>query len=334
MRFFFSIAWRAFGCAFFFASCCAFAAPTTNSPKQWIVVTPPSFRSALAPLIEHRKTDGFDVTIIETTEASNRGDPSDGKALQAKLERLIREFSGRSFVLLAGTDTAAGSTNGENCVPALRGVVGRMTGEPSDSGFGLPDQDGAPTVAVGRFPARNADELTAMVAKTLKFENDSEPGPWRNRLLLLLGDPGGGAMADIYVQNTLDADLARLDPSWEVRAMFNITSSRFSLPRPADRETALRLLADGELFSVYLGHSGAEGLGLDANFIQRDTWAKLEIPKGAGPFFTCGCFACQSDQKGAGYGLAAMRNRAGPVAVIGASGESYSAPGQLACEGL
>jgi hypothetical protein len=47
-----------------------------------------------------------------------------------------------------------------------------------------------------------------------------------------------------------------------------------------------------------------------------------------------GCYACQLDNKGDGYGLAAMRNPVGPVAVIGAAGESYSAPGQLAVEGL
>ena len=61
---------------------------------------------------------------------------------------------------------------------------------------------------------------------------------------------------------------------------------------------------------------------------------KLNVPQGAGPFFTCGCFACQVDEKIPGYGLVAVRNPTGPVAVIGASGESYSAAGQLAVEGL
>lgn len=116
--------------------------------------------------------------------------------------------------------------------------------------------------------------------------------------------------------------------------MFNAASSRFYLPRPADRQKALQSLADGEFFSVYLGHSAAEGMGLDTRFIRRESWAKLEISRGGGPFFTCGCFACQADEKGAGYGLAAMRNRSGPVAVIGATGESFSTAGQLAAEGL
>jgi hypothetical protein len=61
----------------------------------------------------------------------------------------------------------------------------------------------------------------------------------------------------------------------------------------------------------------------------------MNIAHGNGIFFTCGCFSCQSEgADGEGYAFAAMRNPSGPVAVIGASGESYSAPGQLAIEGL
>ena len=52
-------------------------------------------------------------------------------------------------------------------------------------------------------------------------------------------------------------------------------------------------------------------------------------------FSSGGCFSCQTEgAEGEGYAFAAMRNPSGPVAVIGASGESYSAPGQLAMDGL
>jgi len=71
------------------------------------------------------------------------------------------------------------------------------------------------------------------------------------------------------------------------------------------------------------------------NFMTRGDWGRLKIPRGGGVFVTCGCFACQVEgREGDGFGLAAVRNPGGPVAVIGASGESYSAPGQLAAEGL
>jgi hypothetical protein len=150
-----------------------------------------------------------------------------------------------------------------------------------------------------------------------------------------LGDPGAGQFADYLIGQTLDRDLGLLYPSWDIQTLFSVASSPYFLPSPEDRQRALKYLQDGAMFSVYLGHSGPEGLGLDARFITRDDWAKLKIPTGAGPFFTCGCFACQPDgPRGTGYGLTAMRNPAGPAAVIGATGESYSAPGELAAEGL
>jgi hypothetical protein len=111
-----------------------------------------------------------------------------------------------------------------------------------------------------------------------------------------------------------------------------VPSSCYYLPKPWDREAALRYLRDGQMLSCYLGHSRAEAL--DVNFLQRSDFRKLNIPIGNGPFFTCGCFGCEFNGKGDGYGVAAMRNPGGPVAVMGATGESYAAAGQLAVEGL
>ena len=110
--------------------------------------------------------------------------------------------------------------------------------------------------------------------------------------------------------------------------------SRYYLPGTRVRDAALRSLAEGALFSFFLGHSSASGMWLEGtNFITADDWTKLKIPRGPGVFFTCGCFGCRL-RGTEGYGLAAIRNPAGPVAVIGASAESWSAPGQLALDGL
>jgi len=306
-------------------------------PGQWIAVTSPAFRPVLAPLIQRRQHEGFRVVVMETSalltmEQIVRGD---GGPLRARLKELCQQFDGPSYVLLAGIWAGANSTNAAGAiVPPLRGAVAKMAGQPTDSGFGLPAADGAPTVAVGRFPARDAGDLRTMVRKTLRFEEDSQPAPWRNRLLLFVGDPGGGKLADFYVEQTFDSDLARLDPSLDVRTIFNVPSSRFYLPPPADRVVALKYLQEGALFSIYLGHSDASEMGYYHPFLTRDNWKKLDIPQGAGPFFTCGCFALESSPISEGYGLAAIRNASGPVAVIGAAGSSDSAAGQLAAEGL
>jgi len=118
--------------------------------------------------------------------------------LQARLKALCQNAHGPQYVLLAGICNS-GQVNAENTVPSLRGAVERMKGLPSDSGYGLPGPDGGPVIAVGRFPARTADELTGMVRKTLAFERAPAPAPWRNRLLLLLGNPCGGALAEMFV---------------------------------------------------------------------------------------------------------------------------------------
>jgi len=239
---------------------------------QWVLVTAPDFRPALAPLIEHRQAEGFKVVVLETTEVLSQGQmhQRDGTPLQARLNELVQHYPGRSCLLLAGIGGTAGQTNAENAVvPSLRGAIGRMKGEASDSGYGLPGKDGMSTIPVGRFPARTVGELRAMVQQTLGFEKDVQPAPWRNRLVLLLGNPGGGPLAEMFVQQSLGTHLASLHPSWEVRTLFNVISSPCYLPRPLDRETAVRYVQDGDLFSVYLGHSGAAGLGLDGRFMLR-----------------------------------------------------------------
>ena len=173
-----------------------------------------------------------------------------------------------------------------------------------------------------------------MVQKTLNLERDREPGTWRNRLVLLAGNPGGGPLAEMMVERATAPRLERLHPSWSVRAIFNSAMSRYYVPGSRVRDAALRSLAEGAIFDVFLGHSAARGMWLEGtNFITDDDWTKLRIPRGQGVLFTCGCFGCQV-RGTEGYGLAAMRNPGGPVAVIGASAESWSAPGQLALDGL
>ena len=181
----------------------------------------------------------------------------DGAPLQARIKELVQGETGRSCLLLAGVGGTAGLTNA--VVPSLRGAIGRVKGAASDSGYGLPGKDGMPTVAVGRLPARTVEELRGMVQKTLGFEEDMRPAPWRDRLLLLLGNPGGGPLAEMFMQQSLGTSLASVDPSWEVRTIFNVGSSPYYLPRPLDRQASLRYLQEGETLSPYLGRVSSAG---------------------------------------------------------------------------
>ena len=183
-------------------------------------------------------------------------------------------------MLLAGTD-GGGATNAiAPIVPALPGTVRRMNGRPTDSGYSLPGEDGTPTAAVGRFPSRDSEELAGMVKKTLTFERDYRPAPWRTRLLLLIGNPGGGLWLKCLCSKQLLV-IWRLNPAWMVRTLFNASSSAYYLPRPRNREAALRYLGEGNLFSIYLGHSDADPRPGPQVYPRNDS-SKLSIDRGRG----------------------------------------------------
>ncbi len=319
--------------------------PVSGSAKaaephgQWVLVAAPAFASALAPLVEQRRADGFKVNVLETTNVLTREQihAGDGAPLRDRLRELFGKSAGPKYLLLAGTGGGPGaSVPDEMVMPALLGTTARMRGQPTDFGYALPDAAGRPTVAVGRFPARTVDELQAMVAKTLRLERARPNGSWRSSLLLVQGNPGGGGMAEMFLDAITRPRVERLHPAWQFSAISHSGSSLYYLPTAWLQSRTLEWLSAGQLFSIYLGHSDAGGWStLNTNFMSATDWAKVNLGQGQGVFFSCGCFGCQWDRgPEQAYGLAAMRNPTGPAAVIGAYGESFSAPGLLAVDGL
>lgn len=311
-----------------------------SAQGTWLVATAPAFRAPLAPLIEHRRAQGFKVLILETTNVVSPEQIwlSQGAPLEARIRRLLEPGKGPNCVLLAGTagtpDPAAAR---QIVVPALPGRNGVMKRWPTDYGYGLPrrQEGGDCAAAVGRFPARTVQEMQAMVEKTLAAErNCNRPGAWRSQLALIAGNPQAGVLGEMVVAQLMAQRLAKLHPAWSLRAVFDIPGSAYYCPGASLHDAAMDSLQAGALFSVYMGHSAGDGLGSgDGIFLSRDDWASMKMGPGQGVFFSCGCFGCEWGA-GDGYCLAAMRNPAGPAAVIGASAESYGAAGLLAADGL
>jgi hypothetical protein len=211
-----------------------------------------------------------------------------------------------------------------------------MKGEPTDAPYGCLNGTRLPTVAIGRFPARTIDECKAMVAKTLILERDRAPGAWRHRLTVLAGIPAYNPVVDRMVENIAFARFDKLHPRWTGKAIYTASQSRFTLPDAQLRTKAIDYVQEGQAIILYLGHSSAEGLYArpTAAFPDRNDWAKVKIKTGS-VFITFGCNGCQlAGRDGEGYGLYAMRNPQGPVAVLGSHGICFAAMVQLACDGL
>jgi hypothetical protein len=306
---------------------------------QWIVVTAPAFRAAIEPLCQQRKKQNLRVIMVPTNEILAPAEIRTGLAtkLRDHVNKLCREQKGPSYVLLVGAVEPGGLEDAEaKTVPALSGTIGRMKGQPSDNAYGCPDGSRVPTVAVGRFPARSVEEVRGMVRKTLAFEQDHKPGEWRRRLTVLAGIPAYNPLVDRLIEGMALARFDQIDPIWSGRAIYSNPQSRFSVPDRLLRTQALKYVQEGQAFTLYLGHSNAGGLyGGGAPYLDRGDWAHLDIARGAGVFATFGCNGCQlQGADGEGYGVAAMRNPGGPVAVLGSHGICFAALVQLAADGL
>ena len=330
---------------------------TAEEPApRWIVVCAPAYREALDPLCEARRAQGFEVVRVDMGVL--RGSPSvpasvpeaEGLTvaakLKAKLTGLCAQAAGSCSILLVGAVAAEGAeATHSTVVPTLLGTIGRMSGKPSDNGYGCLDADLMPEVAVGRFPVSSVEDARAMVSKTLALEKQREApwdsSGWRHHITLLVGHPGGGSaierlMGAKLVNNNIMTGFRRVHPQWQTGAVVHMDVSPFCPPDRLLRSQSLARLHEGQLLSIYLGHSGASGLYSDgAPFLARKDWAEVDLAPTAGIFLTCGCWACHwGGKRGEGYGLAAMRNPRGPVAVVGAFGESYGSMAKLAFEGL
>ena len=312
------------------------AAEPTPTDVQWIVVPAPAFRASVEPLCDYRRSEGLNVVVMDAGRFSpeDEVDGKQAKALRDRLREACRAWEGPSYVLLVGAPTLHDVEQPEQrVVPALPGTEGRMTGRPTDNSYGCLDDELLPTVAVGRFPARTVEQADAMVAKTLAWEKDRRPGAWKRQLTVFAGAPLFNPVVDKMVERLAMSHFAALDPSWTARAIYHNPSSAFCLPDASLRPRAIDYLTRGQALTIFIGHSRASGIW-DVRLDRRD-WGTIRIETGPGIFATFGCYGCQlGGNSREGYGLHAMRNRYGPVAVIGANGSDAAAMAMLFSEGL
>jgi hypothetical protein len=300
-----------------------------DDKKQWLAFAPTELAAGLKPLAKRRHDQGWQTTIVVADGAA--------QDVLIQIEKRSKAFEGKTVVVLCGS---YGVSKDSAKLPFLPGRKGRMFRQATDYEFGLPDEQGVPTISCGRLPARNATELKGMIQKIIRFE-DQNVGDWTHRLNLIVADPGGASamerrFADVIVQSALGSRIRSLHPRWRTTCIADTSNSQFAVEADEFGKATNSMFAAGQLFSCYCGHSGPAGLWSRQDYVLlRDDFMKLSIKNSSGIFVSCGCFGCQvSGRGGQGYVLAAMQNPNGPVAAIGAFGESYAAMGQLALDGL
>jgi hypothetical protein len=297
----------------------------------WILLAAPELRPGLEDLIAERRKENYRVVVLDSALAA------DGPGALEAIKSAAGTEAGPVMVVLAGTADPKAPAGVK--LPAPRGTQGRMKVLPSDHAYSLGGSGGMPRAAVGRLPARSVEEVRQMAAKILAFQK-SGGGTWQNRITALIGHPGGDtafekSMAAGYVNSAVGSRILSLHPHWTAHVTTDVPGSPWLLEKAKLEPEFLREVSAGTLFFLYMGHSGPTGFYTDGlSLMETPAWAKANFPHG-GVFFSCGCHSLSRQTAHMeGHGFTAMRNPHGPAAVIGAVGESYSAAGQLAFDGL
>ncbi|MGE5603641.1 MAG: C25 family cysteine peptidase [Nitrososphaerales archaeon] len=169
--------------------------PDWPGGADMVVVTAPQFHDALKPLVEARTKAGLRVAVLDVEQVYDafsygRTDPH---AIQALMRYARQHWKAPAprFLLLGGDasyDPLGRLKGTEADLVPTQDVYTNFSGwTGSDVWYALPDdaETTLPAFAVGRFPAQTAEQMAAMVQKSLSYEAQTGDLGWRSGALLV-----------------------------------------------------------------------------------------------------------------------------------------------------
>ncbi len=150
--------------------------PIGSTPATYLIISHPSFIGGLSSFVTAKQQQGFTVKVVDV-EALYRYYNA-GVVDPAAISLAIKNAQklGVTNVLLIGGDTYdylnVLGINSVSFVPTnYRRTDAIVNFAPADSVYADTDNNGAPNVALGRWPLRTQAELQAVIAKTLSYQN-------------------------------------------------------------------------------------------------------------------------------------------------------------------
>lgn len=232
-----------------------------------LVVCPSAFRPALTDWETYRRAQGHVISVVEPPPSAEQLRITIRHAAQSgRLKRLVligdEAVRGREIRAQQGAQPVqdssariARTTVPTNYVTAKVNICWGSESEiASDTPYADTDGDGIPDLAVGRIPAHSADELAAVMRKVLRYEQQSDHGPWEKCLNIVSGSGGFGAVTDAVVEAAGRQVIQQTVPAnYEIRHI--VAAASADGPPQADfGSRARRQLNDGGLAWIYLGH--------------------------------------------------------------------------------
>jgi hypothetical protein len=161
-----------------------------ENAADYLAIGPSDLLEPVQPLLDWHTTEGLKTLAVPVDAIYDQFGAGhvDPDAIRSFLQYATTQWSVKpKYVLLVGDasyDTLNATTPPQaNRLPTflVQTVFGGETA--SDVGFAQLDGDEKPDVALGRVPAREADQVRVFVEKTLAYEQNAPSGEWRSRVL-------------------------------------------------------------------------------------------------------------------------------------------------------
>ncbi|MDH7487843.1 MAG: C25 family cysteine peptidase [Anaerolineae bacterium] len=225
---------------------------------DYIIISYGDFITATLPLAAHYRNQGLRVAIVDVADVYDEFSAGifDPAAIRDFLAYAYHQWSAPppAYVLLVGDANLDFrdhyGTGPPNYVPTHIFDTPLLGETPGDNWFVAVDGDDIlPDMAIGRFPARSAAEVTRLVEKTLAHAT-APPGPWQGRALFV-ADDDSPEFADL--NEALAALLPRGALSWRVDARH--------YPPGSPTADLIGRLNEGVLLLHYSGHGAVDHWG-------------------------------------------------------------------------
>jgi len=224
-----------------------------TEPADYLMIAHPSLLEALAPLADFHRQRGLKVVVVDVGHIYNEF--NHGIVSPFAIRDFIRHSSehrdapATRHVLLVGDASwdVRGADASRNLLPSMLVQAGDELAA-SDNGFvTIHGDDDLPDLAIGRIPAADAAELTAVVQKLLLYAQSDFAEPWHQQAALVAD--ASESFQDI--SNQLAKVLA--SHGLTVNSVFPGTVSDTALQ---DQQALLQAFDSGQLLVHFLGHGG------------------------------------------------------------------------------
>lgn len=251
---------------------------TPTSGADYIMIAHRDFLTATAPLAAYRRSQGHEVRLIDVQQIYdqfNYGRMS-AQAIHSFLTHVYTTWPAPKvrFVLLVGDGNFDPrgylSTTGPTFIPPYLEMVDPVIGETaSDNRYAMVTGDDLLTdVLIGRFPVQSAADVTAMVEKTIGYEQTgpSTSAAWKSNLIFITDnlEGGGGPFYDLSdlvadgVVHTASGATMLVPEAFQKFKFYLGNQCTNENPAVNCRQRIVDQMNQGALFVSYIGHGAKE----------------------------------------------------------------------------